>query len=324
MQEHSRAKIQANKDYYYILGVRPHATTEEIQEAYNDLYQKFGPHVSVQGMDPDILIKTFHDISDAYEVLMNPVNRREYDKFSSDLRQNTGDLRALWTKQRGAFTDEDRSPKVVAMAYEVEVEVTLKEAIKGAQRTIKISDPKPCRDCVGQKAINRMQCPRCKGLGYFNVDRGETLELPTGLYDGLEVRFPERGRFDLRAQKNGELIVKVRLKQHPFLALLGRDITCTVPVTVYEAMLGAEIEVPSAVGRVRMKIQPLSQAGRVYRLKGLGLAGADQLVTIDLVIPQSLTPDEITLVQRLKNMSHEPNPRESIFAKISAVNAAQA
>ena len=64
MQEDTKSKIQAGKDYYYILGVRPDATTEEIQEAYHDLYDKFGPHVSMQGMDPDILIKTFRDITE--------------------------------------------------------------------------------------------------------------------------------------------------------------------------------------------------------------------------------------------------------------------
>jgi DnaJ-class molecular chaperone len=126
------------------------------------------------------------------------------------------------------------------------------------------------------------------------------------------------GRFDLRAQRNGELIAKIKLKQHPFLAVLGRDITCTVPVTIYEAILGAEIEVPAAVGRVRMKVQPLSQPGRVFRLKGLGLAGADQLVTIEVHIPQQLTADELAMFQKLRTISKEPNPRESIFAKISS------
>ena len=55
--------------------------------------------------------------------------------------------------------------------------------------------------------------------------------------------------------------------------MLGRDITCTIPVSIYEAILGAEIEAPTATGKVVLKIQPLTQPGRVYRLKGMGLAG---------------------------------------------------
>lgn len=317
MQDERISKTQTSKDYYYILGVRPDATSEEISEAYHDLYEKFGPHVSVQGMDPDILIKTYKDISDAYEVLMDPNKRREYDKNSSNIRNSSSDLRALWTKHSTATDlDRDRMPKVTAMAIELELEVTLKEAIKGTHRQIKISDPKPCPECSGQKPVNKMQCQNCRGLGYFNVERAEEIDLPPGLFDNMDVRIPDKGRFDLRAARNGDLIVKVKLLQHPFLSVLGRDIVCTVPVTIYEAMLGADIEVPSATGRVVMKIQPLTQPGRVYRLKGLGLAGADQLVTTEVVIPQQLTGEEVALFRKLKEISREPNPRDAIFSKI--------
>ncbi|CAN5671590.1 hypothetical protein BH10CYA1_BH10CYA1_42200 [soil metagenome] len=312
----SASKTHTNKDYYYILGVRPDATSEEISEAYHDLYEKFGPHVSVQGMDPDILIKTYKDIGDAYEVLMDANKRREYDKLSSNVRNSSSDLRALWTKHATTEQDRDRMPKVQAMAIEMELEVTLKEAIKGTRRQVKISDPKPCAECSGQRAVNKMQCQNCRGLGYFNVERNEEIDLPTGLFDNLDVRIADKGRFDLRAARHGDLIIKVRLKQHPFLTVLGRDIVCTVPVTIYEAMLGADIEVPSATGKVVMKIQPLTQPGRVYRLKGLGLAGADQLVTTEVVIPQQLNAEEVALYRKLKELSKEPNPRDTIFSKL--------
>ena len=110
-----------------------------------------------------------------------------------------------------------------------------------------------------------MACPTCRGLGYFNIERNEEIDLPAGLYDNLEIRKPEQGRYDLRAARNGDLILKIKLKPHPVLHVLGRDVTLTVPVTIYEALLGAEIEVPCATGKVVMKIQPLTQSGRVYR-----------------------------------------------------------
>jgi DnaJ-class molecular chaperone len=106
------------------------------------------------------------------------------------------------------------------------------------------------------------------------------------------------------------------LRAHQFLQVLGRDVTCTVPVTIYEAVLGAEIEVPTATGKVIMKIQPRTQAGRVYRLKGLGLAGADQLVTVEVTTPQQLNDEELRLWQRLQNMSQDANPRASLDAKL--------
>jgi len=326
-EEKSKGKISASKDYYYILGVRPDATTEEIQEAYDELYEKFGPHVSVQGMDQDLVIKTYKDLCDSYEVLMDPAKRREYDKASAQTRQSGAELRALLSKKPSSGVsggsgitasnpniDPSRMPKVAALAVEMEIEVTLKEAVKGAQKQIKISDPKLCEACGN----SRMSCTSCRGVGYFNVERIQDVDLPAGLYDGMEVRLPDVGRFDLRANRNGELIIKVKIKPHPVLGMLGRDLTCTVPVTIYEAVLGSDIEVPSATGRIVMKIQPLTQPGRVYRLKGLGLAGADQLVQIDVQIPKTLTGEEVNLYRKLKELSHEPNPREGMFKQVGS------
>jgi DnaJ-class molecular chaperone len=327
--EKSKSKISAAKDYYYLLGVRPDATTEEIQEGYDELYDKFGPHVSVQGTDQDIMIKTYKDICDAYEILMDPAKRREYDKASSQTRQSGAELRALLSKKPTSpgninapsnFTTgtahvqqqaSATAPKagITALAMELEIEVTLKEAVKGAKKEVKISDPKLCETCGN----SRMSCPSCRGVGYFNVERVQEIDLPPGLFDGMELHLANIGRFDLRANCNGELIIKVKVKQHPVLGVLGRDITCTVPVTIYEAVLGSDIEVPSATGRIVMKIQPLTQPGRVYRLKGLGLAGADQLVQIDVQMPKTMTGEEASLYRKLKDLSQEPNPRESLF-----------
>lgn len=314
--EKTKAKVQTSKDYYYILGVRPDATRAEIEESYQELYDKFGPHVNVKDMDPDIMIKTFKDICDAYEVLMDPVKRKEYDKASANTRQSASELRALWSQRTKPAVDADRQNKVQALALEMELEVTLKEAIKGTKKQLKISDPRACEECSGQRPVNKMQCASCRGLGYFNVDRTEEVELPGGMFEGMDIRKPDQGRFDLRAGRYGDLILKIRLLPHPVLTILGRDVTCTVPVTIYEAMLGAEIEVPCATGKVVMKIQPLTQPGRVYRLKGLGLAGADQLVTVDIVVPQQISGEEVALFKKLREISREPNPRDGLFKQM--------
>jgi DnaJ-class molecular chaperone len=332
--EDIRSKLQTTKDYYYILGVRPDATSEEIEEAFQDLNEKFGPHVNISGQDPDILIKTFKDISDAYTILMDPARRREYDKLSANHRHGASELRALWTKSAsappapqpgqqgqavssgtswaGVGGDPDRAPKIQALALEVEVDVTLREALKGCKRQIPINDPKPCPECSQQRGGKTMQCPGCRGVGYLKVERNQEIDLPAGLYDDMEISLPAMGRYDMRAQRNGDLIVRVKLKKHPVLGVLGRDITLTAPVTIYEAMLGGEIEVPCATGKVVMKLQPLSQPGRVYRLKGLGLAGADQLVTIEIALPQTLSGEEVNLYRKLKELSKDPHPRDAL------------
>lgn len=312
-----QSKTQTQKDYYYILGVRPDATSREIQSAYEQLYEKFGPHVNISGMDPDIMIKNFREICDAYEVLMDPRMRADYDRNSAQLRQSMGDLRNLW--QKNAEKPQEPSGmqtggiKAAALAVELECEITLKEAMKGCTREIRLSDPRPCEQCNAMKTVNRMQCQNCRGLGYFNVERVTDVDLPAGTYDGMEIRRPGCGRYDIRAKSQGDLILKVKILPHPVLGVLGRDITVTVPVTLYEALLGAEIEIPTATGKVVMKIQPLTHPGRVYRLKGLGLAGADQLVTIDVVFPQKMTPEEMAMLTKMKEQSQEPSPRDGLW-----------
>jgi len=312
-----QSKTQTQKDYYYILGVRPDATSREIQSAYEQLYEKFGPHVNISGMDPDIMIKNFREICDAYEVLMDPRMRADYDRNSAQLRQSMGDLRNLWQKnsERPAEPSgmQTGGIKAAALAVELECEITLKEAMKGCTREIRLSDPRPCEQCNAMKTVNRMQCQNCRGLGYFNVERVTDVDLPAGTYDGMEIRRPGCGRYDIRAKSQGDLILKVKILPHPVLGVLGRDTTVTVPVTLYEALLGAEIEIPTATGKVVMKIQPLTHPGRVYRLKGLGLAGADQLVTIDVVFPQKMTPEEMALLAKMKEHSQEPSPRDGLW-----------
>ena len=83
---------QQYKDFYYVLGITPDATTEEIRDAYGDLYEKYGPHVSVSGHDPDTMIKTFKDISEAYETLKVPARREAYDRraYSTPGRRTRG------------------------------------------------------------------------------------------------------------------------------------------------------------------------------------------------------------------------------------------
>jgi DnaJ-class molecular chaperone len=317
------ASTKTHKDYYYILGVRPNATSQEISESYHELYEKFGPHVAASTVDNEVQARTFRDITDAYETLMNPQKRKEYDK-NSDVFRQTSDVRALWGKvtKTAKATSDAAKPKppeevqIQAQSLEMELEISLKEAVKGTHKSIIITDPTPCEHCADKKPLERMQCDACRGLGYFNVDRSAEFEFPPGLCNGVEIRKQGQGRWDLRAGKYGDLIFKIKVREHPVLKVIGKEIKCVVPVTIYEAMLGGDIQVPTATGKVSMQIQPLTQQGRMYRLKGKGLAGADMLVVIDVVIPKKLSGEEVKLYKRLQELSQEPNPRQAMYEKI--------
>jgi len=329
-------------DYYHVLGLRNDASPEQIQFAYIELSEKFGPHAQ-SDLSSDARAKAYKDLIDAYETLADENKRMAYDKKLKENKSAANDIRAIWTKATQSVTNSDKTsltqpgvhsqgqsgantslatdasqPKIQALVLEMQIDVSLKEAIKGAKRSITINDPTPCRECVGMKPVNRMQCPTCRGVGSFNVERKEDIVVPGGLYENMEIRRPGQGRFDIRANKKGDLLLRIKLMHHPLLSVVDKDLTCTVPVTLYEAILGAEIEVPSATGKIVMKIQPLTHPNRVYRLKGMGLAGGDQLVTIDVVIPKQLSAEEANMYRKLKELSKEPNPRVAYLSKLQS------
>lgn len=306
------------KDYYYILGVSPDATPAEITEAYQNLYEKHGPHINITGQDPEVMLKMFREITDAYDVLSDPAKRRQYDE-ATQIKERKGDLRSLWQKvagQKDADQKRDANKLKDALDLPMEIDITLSEAFKGTEKVITINEPIPCQDCTGLKPVNRLQCPNCRGLGYKTTTRREELKLCPGLIDKQEIRYPQLGKFDLQVGKRGDLILILNLLPHDFFSVLDRDITCTLPVTALEAVLGLEVQVPTMKGKVLMNLKPLTQVGQVYRLRGMGLGGADQLVTIDIVVPKQISEKELELYKQLKDSNSQPNPRDEIFSKI--------
>lgn len=300
-----------DKDYYYTLGLTPQATAKQIQSAYEQLYDRFGPHVSVSGQDPEMMLKTFRAICEAYEVLIDPVKRKEYDSRAGSHLQK-GDLRGLWGKTTGA---QDLPSVQSAEDTRMDIEVTLKEALKGAFRQIRVEEQLPCQNCISMKPVQRLKCDQCRGVGFIRSVRLEDIQLPTGLYSGQDVRIAGKGRYEQRAAKNADLVLTITVKSHNFFTVCGKDLSCTVPITVLEAVLGGEIQVPTATGKVIMKVQPLTQNGKQYRLKGLGLRGGDLLVTVQVVTPATLSVEEVELYRKLAAQTTAKNPREEIMQK---------
>jgi DnaJ-class molecular chaperone len=310
------------KDYYYILGVQPNASIQEINNAYQDLFDRFGPHVSVMGQDADAMMKAYRDICEAYEVLVNPAKRKEYDEHNYPHLEKAH-LRQLWGRVTGGV-----DPALVAAAADgtrMDVALSLKEAIKGTSRNLRIDEHLPCKNCVSLKPMQRVKCDQCRGTGHLQAVRNEEVLIPPKAFNGLEVRVPLKGRHDLRTGRNLDLIAVIKINQHSYFSVAGKDISCTVPITVLEAVLGGEIQVPTPTGKGIMKVQPLSQTGRTYRLKGLGLGDGesqgDFLITVQVVIPTQISVDELELYRKLSTVAPPRNPREEVFQKLAAEKA---
>jgi len=196
-----------------------------------------------------------------------------------------------------------RLATIQALPTEVEAQISLADAVRGVTCTLTINDPVPCEECARLKPINRLQCQNCKGVTHTFVDRKIDVNLQPGLLPGDEIRFAELGRYNIASGKRSDLVVKIAIADHPMLKIDGNNLTCTISVPLYDAILGSEIEVPVATGKVMMKLQPLTQSGKIYRLRGLGLAGGDQLVIVEVAMPQKLTKEQVQLFHKIKLIS---------------------
>jgi molecular chaperone DnaJ len=116
------------------------------------------------------------------------------------------------------------------------------------------------------------------------------VRIPAGVRDGVRLRVPERGHAGRHGGRNGDLYVDVSVRPHPALRREGNDLHMAVPVAVYEAALGARIELPSVDGPVKVKIPPGTQAGQRFRVSGRGAPGmsgerGDLLLEVRLMLP---------------------------------------
>jgi curved DNA-binding protein len=309
------------KDYYAILGVDRKADQKQIKEAYRKLARKYHPDRS---KEPSAAAR-FKEISEAYEVLGNPEKRAKYDAiprnwrrafgfdWATDSYRHAGPWRRSQSGGQGirftfgspgaeGFSDffkmffsgavddffadygsySARETMYRSQDLEGTLEISLREAYLGTEKSIR-----------------------------FN-GRTFQLRIPPGTGDGTRIKVPGIG-----GDPAGGLYVQIRIRPHHFFRLNGRDLECTLPVTVTEATLGARVEFPFFKGTVSVNVPPGSQNGTTLRLKGLGLPAAggepagNLLVRLELRIPEMLSAREKELLAQLQKVSGF-NPRADL------------
>ena len=151
----------------------------------------------------------------------------------------------------------------------------------------------PCVACRGTGRVVDSPCPTCRGAGATTKDRTLTVRIPAGVDEGSVVRLTGRGSAGERGGPAGDLLVKVRVTAHPFFGRKGDDLTIIVPVTFPEAVLGAQIQVPTLDGPVTLKIPAGTASGRTFRVRDRGVVrpkGAGHLlVTVQVAVPAALS-----------------------------------
>jgi molecular chaperone DnaJ len=197
---------------------------------------------------------------------------------------------------------------------ETEVEISLEEAHAGARRTVEFQQLEPCGTCRGSGRQGKAACPTCGGAGRVPRDYRIEVKIPAGVRDGSRVRAAGEGGAGAGGGTRGDLYLRVHVLPHPLFERRQDDLHVELPIAVWEAALGAEVEVPTLRGKVAMKIPPETGSGRTFRLPGYGMphvkgGRGDEYVRVRIVMPRDLSARERALFEELRGLRPAP-PRE--------------
>lgn len=164
---------------------------------------------------------------------------------------------------------------------------------------------KPCSQCDGKGRIVRDPCSRCQGAGSIKSRHELKVRVPAGVENESRLRLQGEGEMGAGGGSAGDLYVVVQIQEHPQFKREAGDLFYDLKLTVSQAALGAEVQVPTLDGPIRMKTQPGTQPGRIYRLRGKGmpspngLGRGDQNVRIEVHVPTELNPRQRELFEAL-------------------------
>lgn len=306
----------AKRDFYDILGLHRGATAEEIKKAYRRLAMKHHPDRAAG--DKKAAEAKFNEIQEAYDVLSDPAKRRNYDQFghagvgagpSGAGGPPGGDpFEALRRAQGGGRRQWRANPNVSAEDFDFgagggDVASVFEQFFGrggmggrgGRARGPDRAAPRRGADVEHPVTISFEQAARGTSLSLRMTTEGkpETIEvkIPPGVKDGSRIRIRGRGQ-QSAAGAPGDLFIIARVTPHPYFRREGLDVYLDVPVSIYEAVLGTKVDVPTLEGPLTVTIPPGTSSGAKLRLKGRGVERADekgdQFVVVKVVVPKDL------------------------------------
>lgn len=321
--------MAARRDFYEVLGVSRTADQAEIQRAYRKLARTYHPDVN---KDPGAEAR-FKEIAEAYDVLSDPQTRRRYDAFGPDFRQVPEGVDAdTWRRARagagargradargrrrpaaepeedifftsagdvdfdelfgGLFGGRGRAGwgPVAGTDQEAELVLSVEEAYRGGRRSVSLAGP--------------------------DGERTYQVTVPSGVTDGQRIRLAGQGGRGGDGASAGDLYLRVRLAPHPHYRVQGRDISTDLPLTPWEAALGATVPVDTPGGEAKLTVPAGTSTGRRLRLRGQGMpnprgAPGDFYAEVKVMVPPTLSEEQRRLFEQLaKSSSFDPRRRQ--------------
>ncbi len=342
------------QDYYELLEVSRDASDRDIKKAYRRLAMKHHPD---RNPDDEKAELKFKEISEAYEVLSDAQKKAAYDQyghagvdgqagfggggFEGGFSDIFGDVFGDIFGGNGGGRRRSNVRRGADLRYNLDL--SLEEAVRGCEKTLKVPTYVACEPCDGSGAKPgttaktcgtcggvgqvRMQqgffsvqqtCPNCRGEGKVisdpcgtcrgqgRVEKNKTLQvkIPPGVDTGDRIRLAGEGEAGSHGGPAGDLYVQVNVGKHAIFERDGQHLFCEVPISFVDAALGGELDVPTLDGRVKLKIPAETQTGKMFRLRGKGIKPVRGGTIGDLMV-RTIVETPVNLNSRQKELLKE-------------------
>ncbi len=293
-----------DKDYYKIMGVSKDASEKDIKSAYRKLARKYHPDISKEPNAEE----QFKEMGEAYEVLKDPAKRAEYDQYQKHKEFNQSHQQGRGQggrshQQQGAQFDSDffeslfghsryQQQPMAGQDYQGKINISLEEAFTGAVKQLQVP--------VDEGAQVKMQTLKVK--------------IPAGIKSGQQIRLAGQGAQGMNGGPRGDIYLTITVDKHSLFDVMDNDIYLTLPITPWEAALGATVVVPTLSGKIDLKIPAGSQGGQKLRIKNRGLPGStpgNQYVLLKIITPAATTDSAKELYKKMAEVMPF-NPREKL------------
>ena len=271
------------KDYYHILNVSPASSQQMIRKSYRMLANQFHPDKNKSASAEE----KFKQIAEAYNVLSNKEKRKKYDQSRKTAQTDPFQPRSFNEQTQGA-EEAPPPPKKKNLDASVVIELTLEEAHTGCEKQITFHR-------MNNNSKERKQL---------------TIKVPKGIESGKKLKLIGQSH-----QKNGgkgDLFVEIKIKQHPLFTCDQKNLIMQVPVSMSDAVLGAQMIIPTLTGRAKISIRPETQSNSLLILKNQGLFLEDGVRRGDLIleicidIPSQITEEDRKWFKEFKRREVRP------------------
>ncbi|GGO64981.1 molecular chaperone DnaJ [Microbacterium nanhaiense] len=307
-----------DKDFYKILGVEKTVEAAELKKVYRKLARKYHPDSNPGDAAAEA---KFKDISEAYSVLSDPEQRKEYDELramGSGARftaggSGSGGFEDVFSRfQRGGTGGGNPGFDDLFSMFN-QGGGSRRGGFGG------FGGPQKGADVRARTTLDFLAAAKGDTISLRGED-GKTfkVKIPAGVADGQKIRLRGRGRPSPNGGEAGDIVVEVAVRPHPVFSRDGLNVRLTVPVTFTEAVLGTTIEVPTLDGsRVKMRVAPGTPSGRVLRVKGRGIhtskGTGDLLAEVQVAVPSHLSDAEREALEAYRSVEADENPRAGLF-----------